>query len=81
MQALVRHFWIVVELSADVEAVAISVDVGGVSVGSHSRRKQLGAASEEARAPMLRSPRGPQLWLPYPGWERDVLMAPHGLDL
>jgi hypothetical protein len=61
MQAPVR-LQLVVRLPVEIEVVEIRFEV----IGSSER--------EVEQSP--RAPHGPQLWLPYPGWERDVLRCP-----
>jgi hypothetical protein len=60
MQAPVR-LQLVVRLPVEIEVVAIRFEVV-----DRSKR-------EVEHLP--RGPRGPQLWLPYPGWERDLLLG------
>jgi hypothetical protein len=60
MQAPVR-LQLVVRLLVEVQVIAIRVEVirSSERQGEHSPR----------------GPRGAQLWLPYPGWERDLLLG------
>ena len=45
-----------------------------VCVFTRARPKRMGLPPDglDALKPPPRSPRGDQLWLPYPGWERDA---------